>query len=249
MKQGMSVKSRRRSAGAYHEAMTLCPAARRFEFQYPIELAVPRNGEVMVDFPSAGAYLEPYLHQIAPEAEYHAVEHTLEYEQAGLDVSRGRWDSLPFAPETVDIVLTLAALHHVYPGRELFYQESYRILRPGGRLIIADVAEDTASARFLSEFVNEHSPEGHEARFLRKDTDVPEIELSGFKVTNYEVRVFHWFYPDKATAVRFCKGLFRLALASDELIWDNLNSYCDMEETASEVRMGWQLAFIRGEKI
>lgn len=243
------LKSRRRSAGSYHEAMTFCPDARKLEFSYPMELAAPGDREVMVDFPSAGGYPGPYLHQIAPDAVYHAVEHTPEYKNAGLPVIAGTWDSLPFADHAVDIVLTLAALHHVYPGREMFYRECNRILQPGGRLIIADVAEGTAADRFLSEFVNEFSPEGHVARFFKEETDVPEIEQEGFMVSHYEVRSFHWFYPDKQTAIKFCKGLFRLGLASDDQIWQALNTFLGIEADPGGIRMGWQLAMIRADKI
>jgi len=243
------LKTRRRSAGSYHEAMTFCPDARKQEFRYPIKLAAPRDREVMVDFPSAGGYPGPYLHQLAPNAVYHAVEHTPEYKHAGLPVIEGTWDSLPFGDRSVDIVLTLAALHHVYPGREMFYRESHRILQPGGRLIIADVAEGTAADRFLSEFVNEFSPEGHVARFFKEEIDVPEIEQEGFMVSNYEVCSFHWFYPDKQTAIKFCKGLFRLGLASDDQIWQALNTYLGIEADPGGLRMGWQLAMIRADKI
>ena len=243
------LKTRRRSAGSYHEAMTFCPDARKLEFSYPIELAAPRDHEVMVDFPSAGGYPGPYLNQIAPNAVYHAVEHAPEYKNAGLPVIEGTWDSLPFGDRSVDIVLTLAALHHVYPGREMFYQECHRILQPGGRLIIADVADGTAADHFLSEFVNEFSPEGHVARFFKEEIDVPEIEQEGFMVSHYEVCSFHWFYPDKQTAIKFCKGLFRLGLASDDQIWQALNTYLGIEVEPGEVRMGWQLAMIRADKI
>ena len=243
------LKTRRRSAGSYHEAMTFCPDARKLELSYPLELATPSGREVVVDFPSAGGYPGPYLHQIAPNAVYHAVEHAPEYKSAGLPVIEGTWDSLPFADRSVDIVLTLAALHHVYPGREMFYRECHRILQPGGRLIIADVADGTAADRFLSEFVNEFSPEGHVARFFKEEIDVPEIEQEGFMVSHYEVCSFHWFYPDKQTAIKFCKGLFRLGLASDDQIWQALNTYLGIEVEPGEVRMGWQLAMIRADKI
>ena len=242
------LKTRRRSAESYHEAMTFCPDARQLEFRYPIELADPADDEVMVDFPSAGGYPGPYLRQMASNAVYHAVEHAPEYKEAGLPITAGKWDSLPFGDQTVDIVLTLAALHHVYPGRELFYRESHRILRSGGRLIIADVAEGTTADRFLSEFVNQFSPEGHVAQFLKEDLDVPEIENEGFKVSHYEVRSFPWFYPDKSTAIKFCKGLFRLSLASDDQIWEALNTYLGIEEAPGGLKMGWQLALIRADK-
>jgi SAM-dependent methyltransferase len=247
MHESSELITRRRSAGTYHEAMLSCPAARRIEFEYPVTLAQPRNGEVMVDFPSAGGYLGPYLHRLAPQAVYYAVEHTPEYEQAGLEVSAGTWQHLHFADRSVDIVLCLAALHHVFPGRELFYQECHRILRPGGRLIIGDVSEGSRADRFLAEFVDKYSPEGHVARFFRADVDVPEIESAGLRVSHWEVKDFSWYYPDRETAIHFCRGLFRLGEAPDEKIWEALNHYLGIEQTDAGIAMGWQLAFIRAD--
>jgi len=244
---GRGFISRRRSAGSYHEAMTLCPAARRFEFEYPVVLAQPENGEVMVDFPSAGAYLRPYLHAIAPAAVYHAVEHSPEYEASGLDVSAGTWQQLNFDDGAVDIVLSLAALHHVYPGRTAFYRECARILGGGGRLVIGDVAEGTQADRFLSEFVHEYSPEGHVARFLNSAVDGFEIESSGFRLTHWEVRDYPWFFPDRQTAITFCRGLFRLGAATDMDIREGLEHYLGLEETGAGIELRWQLAFVRAD--
>jgi len=249
MSNANKVKSRRRSAGTYHEAMNFCPDARRIEFEYPVALAQPSNDEVMVDFPSAGAYIKPYLNSVAPKAVYYAVEHSPEYKEAGLDVATGTWQRLNFDDDAVDIVLCLAALHHVYPGRLLFYQECSRILGTGGRLIIGDVAEATNADRFLSEFVDQHSPEGHVARFFREEIDTPEIESAGLKISHWEVKDFHWYYPDRQAAITFCRGLFRLGDATDEQIWEGLDYYLGLEETDVGIEMGWQLAFIRADKV
>lgn len=135
------LKTRRRSAGSYQQAMARFPEARALEFDYAVETAQPRPGDVMVDFPSAGGYLGRYLQARAPGAVYHALEHAPEYRAAGGRVKAGRWDRLPFTNASVDIVLTLAALHHLYPGRMPFYRESRRVLTRGGRLVIADVAD------------------------------------------------------------------------------------------------------------
>lgn len=240
--------SRRRSAGTYHQAMTLCPQARRFEFEYPLALAQPRDGDVLVDFPSAGGYIGPYLRALAPRATYYAVEHSPEYAQAGLDVSAGNWRTLHFGDATVDIVLCLAALHHVFPGREMFYRECLRILRGNGRLVIGDVAAGTRADRFLSEFVHEHSPEGHVARFFRRDVDVAEIESVGLRVSRWELRDYTWSFPDRQTAVAFCRGLFRLGAAPDEEIARGLSSYLGLRDTAAGVVLDWQLAFIRADR-
>ena len=109
---------KRRDSGTYREAMALCPGARAFELRKPVELAAPREGDVIVDFPSGGSYLQPYLDEICSSATIHAVEHVRGYIDANSTILGGTWERLPFADQSVDVVITLAAIHHVLSGRE-----------------------------------------------------------------------------------------------------------------------------------
>ncbi len=238
---------KRRSASAYHQAMRLCPRAREFELRWPIELAAPRHGEIIVDFPSGGSYLRPHIDAVSPGAILRPVEHVADYLKDDDSILQGSWNRLPFAEGEADIVVTLAALHHVIVGRPIFYQECHRILAPGGRLIIGDVEAGTPPAAFLDQFVKRYSSQGHEARFLSRDTELANLEGAGFRVVEYEVTAFHWVYPDKLTAIRFCRHLFRLDQASDDQIWHGLGEYLGIESGRHGVRMNWQLAFVRAD--
>jgi ArsR family transcriptional regulator len=53
---------------------------------------------------------------------------------------RGRLERLPLRDETVDVALLSQALHHA-DKPEVALAEAYRILRPGGRLILLDLRE------------------------------------------------------------------------------------------------------------
>ncbi|HEX7708254.1 MAG TPA: methyltransferase domain-containing protein [Thermoanaerobaculia bacterium] len=239
---------KRRKASSYEMAMKLCPTARELEFLYPLELASPRDGEVIVDFPSGGAYLQPHLAKICKGATCLAVEHVSGYRDDESAILEGEWSRLPFANRAVNVVLTLAAIHHVLGGRPAFYQECHRVLDEGGRLIIADVEAGTRPDRFLSEFVAKHSSEGHEAVFLTRETEEPLLEAAGFRVSDYELRKYQWSYPDRRTAIEFCRGLFRLDLATDSEIWDALDGYLGIDNHPSGVRMNWELAMVRADK-
>ena len=236
---------KRRDSGTYREAMALCPRAREFELRKPIELAAPRAGEVMVDFPSGGSYLQPYLDEICPAATIRAVEHIRDYIDANSTILGGNWERLPFADQSVDVVITLAAIHHVLSGREAFYRECHRVLRPGGRVIIGDVAAGSRPDSFLNEFVDRFSSQGHEAEFLQQKVEEPRLVAAGFSVDRYEAPVYWWSFPDKPTTIRFCRDLFRLDKATDDEIWQGVGDYLGLDERVDEVRMHWQLAFVR----
>jgi len=71
--------------------------------------------------------------------------------EAGVDTVQlldGRADNLPLDDDSVD-VLTSNGVFNLVPDKERAFREAYRVLRPGGRLQIADIA--------LSEPVSEES--------------------------------------------------------------------------------------------
>jgi ubiquinone/menaquinone biosynthesis C-methylase UbiE len=87
------------------------------------------------------------------------------------------------------------------------FREMRRLLRPGGRVVLADVAADTAPARFLNGFVAENCPLGHEGRFLDERT-APALVASGFSIADDRVMAVPWRFATFDEAGEFCRHLF-----------------------------------------
>jgi ArsR family transcriptional regulator len=66
-----------------------------------------------------------------------AASRVAEYPNA--ELRRGPLEALPIADQTLDAATLVLVLHHL-PAPAIALAEAYRVLRPGGRLLIVDMA-------------------------------------------------------------------------------------------------------------
>ncbi len=109
----------------------------------------------------------------------------------GISFVAGDCENLPFADSSFDVVTCSMSFHH-YPNPEKFFMSLHRVLRPGGRLILRDMA---SGSRLIMWFIN-HIEIPAANKLLRKGdvhvyskADIQGLcDASDLKLELYEVR-------------------------------------------------------------
>jgi SAM-dependent methyltransferase len=234
-------------AREYHLAMTTSPAARDTEFRAVVEPIAHAPNGLVCDIPSGGGYLPRYLPEGMGYVGVEPVDDFLNSGPPAYDIVKARFEDVPLPSGSVDYVVSLAGLHHEERLAPVF-AEIRRLLKRGGRAVIADVAVDTPPAGFLNGFVARHNPLGHDGRFLDHGTK-PALETSGIEIIGDEIVDVPWSFESFDEAATFCGNLFGIAGAGQEAVLDALAKEIGFAEEGGRIQLRWTLRRIVGEAV
>lgn len=110
---------------------------------------------------------------------------------AGVNFVSGDCEDLPFAENSFDVVTCSMSFHH-YPNPEKFFQSLQRVLRPGGWLILRDMASKSGAMMWFFNYIEipvlrTLLRKGDVHVYTKKDIQ-KLCDISGLKLELYEVR-------------------------------------------------------------
>jgi ubiquinone/menaquinone biosynthesis C-methylase UbiE len=236
----------------YNEAGSRCPQARVRERAALLDLLQAKPGEVICDAPAGGGYVADGIRaRLGDRARVICVEPARRFASAispVFEIRHDAMDALTFEDASIDAVASLAGLHH-FADKLPVFREWGRVVRPGGRVAVADVQADTDVAAFLNTFVDAWTPGGHDGIFLRPGELSASLASVEFEPVAEELREVPWEFSDEPTMAMFCRTLFGLTKATVEQVHVGMKDYLRVETTATGVRFLWRLRYALARRL
>ncbi|MBI2305569.1 MAG: arsenite methyltransferase [Chloroflexi bacterium] len=163
----------------------------------PVALALLQPGQVVVDLGSGGG-IDVFLSaekvgpqgraigvDMTPEMIRLARENALQMGVTNVEFRLGEMEKLPLEKESADMVISNCVIN-LSPDKDAVFREAFRVLKPGGRLVISDIV--------LPEDIPHEIRQSWEAwtacvaGALREEVYLEKIQSAGFKDVSVVIR-------------------------------------------------------------
>lgn len=234
-------------AADYVRASTSAPTIREEEFAAYFDCLQLRPGERFLDAPCGSGQAHLWL---PDQVEYLGLDPAPDFVGAcvatGIPAVRGDMRATPLQSAFFDVVGSLTGVHHEAQRRTL-YAEWWRVLKPGGRLVLIDVWEQSEVGRFLNGFVDTWNSQGHCGDFL-SEADLQALESVGFSQLQLHQLRYAWNASSDVSMHRYMLDLFGLDKGpSSDIMCDAWRRLGWVAEQAT-CRVPWGLAAIIARK-
>ncbi|KEI71717.1 methyltransferase domain-containing protein [Endozoicomonas elysicola] len=233
----------------YDQAMQRFPDSRNFEFIHLFDQIDLTKARRILDLPSGGGYLSQFL----PEhCELDSADPSSQFRKSDA-IYELNLESLVLPESHYDLVISLAALHHIEnkPG---FLNSVANTLKLGGFCCFSDVAADSGISHFLDKFAGKYNLTGHKGSYLQIDAPYPGyMSQKQLSLVEHALKPCPWVFKNKTEMVEFCRLLFGLKAVSNQQVLDALSfyvGYTDITNSQGEpgVSLKWELLYITFQK-
>ncbi|MDO8490881.1 MAG: arsenite methyltransferase [Dehalococcoidia bacterium] len=161
---GDAVKSRGRQIGYTEHDLAAAPDGSNLGLGCgnPVALASLKKGEVVLDLGSGGGF-DCFLAakkvgskgkvigvDMTPEMLARARENAAGSEYKNIEFRLGEIENLPVADNSVDVIISNCVIN-LSPDKKRVFAEAFRVLRPGGRLMVSDMVLEKELPDFVKE--------------------------------------------------------------------------------------------------
>ena len=231
------------------------PSARKKEIDLMLKKISAKKGEVIVDFGCGnGVITYPLAKQVGTTGKIVALDNSTEIlsdllnrtDHKNIRTRLLHSEKIPLKDKSVDVVVTLANLHHI-PNKENIFKEFARILKKGGRLVIGDVADRTNVQKYFDGPVDQFCSTGHKHKYLDKKWAKDLCAKSRLRLHSFSIMDTPWVFEDEEQAKWFLKTIHD-ATCTPEKCLKEAKDYLGHGQKKGKFFLKWKLFYLIAQK-
>jgi len=233
-----------RRGHSYDAAMQKYPRARDSEFENLFNACTPAPLSTVLDLPSGGGYLNRHLpagcliESAEPSDQFSNTIHLTRE----VDL-----ENLQLKSDYFDVLICLAASHHIENKQGLFHS-AFQALNRGGHFLLGDVLSGSPIAEYLDGFTSQYNGTGHDGDYLTIELCEKLASEAGFTIVDVKEYPCPWSFNDTEELAEFSCLLFGMKNVCKQRLLDTLNDKIGISKTADGVQLDWRLLYLTAQR-
>ena len=188
----------------YKEALKEYPDARLEDIKVMKIYLAPKKGETILEIGAGNGFFSIIIAEMVgkegrlivsdPSAEQ--LENIKELNKPNIAVVQEGAEDLNFPENSIDAIWSFGAMHHVFAKQKSF-NHFKKILKNGGRIVIADVFSGSSLAKHFDQQVAKYCVTGHEVAFWSREYAESICYLAGLEKPKFFIIRQKWKFKTK----------------------------------------------------
>lgn len=237
----------------YKECLEEFPHARDEEINAIKKYLNPKSNETILEVGAGSGLLSEVLSEVLKNGKLIVSDPSAEQLQAiknkpNIQIVNESVDNLSLEDKTIDAVCSLGAMHHCFNKTKAF-QNFARILKPDGRLVIADVFNGSSLAKHFDVQVAKYCITGHEVAFWTDEFAESLCFLAGFEKPKISQLNIRWKFSSKEDVGIFLYKIHAMTKTTPAECLRGAEEILGIIKKDNQYYLGWPLKVIITKKI
>ncbi len=238
----------------YKEALEEYPKARLKDIKIMKKYLSPKKGEVILEIGAGSGFFSKPISKlvgntgklIVSDPSQEQLEEIKKLSKS-IEVLRKGAENVNLGGNSIDAIWSFGAMHHCFNKKEAF-QNFKKILKDGGRLILADVFEGSQLAKHFDEKVDKYCITGHNVEFWTESMANELCELVNFRkpeIYNLDIK---WKFESERDVGSFLYKIHAMTKTNIDEVLRGAKEILGIKKVEDEYCLNWPMKIIITKK-
>lgn len=240
----------------YKEALKEYPESRLDDIKVMKKFLNPKKGEIILEVGAGSGFFSNVISGLigdkgilfVSDPSHEQLEEVKELGKKNIKIIQQGADNLLLSEDSMDAIWSFGAMHHVFE-KEKSFRNFKRVLKKGGRIVIADVFSGSKLAKHFDEQVSKYCITGHEVAFWSREYAESICFLTGLEKPKFYTINQKWRFKSKKDLGIFLYKIHAMTKTTPEECLNGAERILGVKKKDNLYELNWPMQVITSRKI